>query len=248
MWSPTSTLFSHDEKPLLHSPSIFSSSTTLANSSNALSPFSTKTLHISTLGTPLLGRLFTYSALTTAVLAEDNTIAFLSTREKNTSGTCTLSSPDSGDLITTTYRFGPGKPPVLRYVDTPDHEITLRGRWLARSQRFLTPTGHELEWRYTRETDPETGKKANLIILVDVVSNRRVAQLVRSEGSRTEGSGISSAGNGGCLMIDEEACGKVVDEAMVVATCLVMLKKEVDRRRCVRAVVLSAAISAGGSC
>ena len=86
------------------------------------------------------------------------------------------------------------------------------------------------------------------MVLLDLSEGRRIAQLVRTEGTRMEGSNRCSAGNGGLLLIDEEACEKVVDEALVIASCLVMLKKEVDRRRCMRAFVLSAAISAGGSC
>lgn len=85
------------------------------------------------------------------------------------------------------------------------------------------------------------------MVLLDLADGRRIAQLVRTEGTRTEGSTRCSAGNGGLLLIDEEACEKVVDEALVIASCLVMLKKEVDRRRCMRVFVLSAVISAGAS-
>jgi hypothetical protein len=39
--------------------------------------------------------------------------------------------------------------------------------------------------------------------------------------------------------------GKLVDEQMVVSTCLVMLKKEVDRRRAMQVVMISAAVTGG---
>jgi hypothetical protein len=40
-----------------------------------------------------------------------------------------------------------------------------------------------------------------------------------------------------------EGEGNVVDEPTVVSTCLVMLKKEVDRRRALQVAMISVAIS-----
>ncbi|KAI0205510.1 hypothetical protein F4808DRAFT_236445 [Astrocystis sublimbata] len=62
----------------------------------------------------------------------------------------------------------------------------------------------------------------------------RIAQLVRNETYRSPGSSRSSAGNGGRLMLelrifDEKRQERV--EWLVVTTALVMLKREVDRRR-----------------
>jgi hypothetical protein len=69
---------------------------------------------------------------------------------------------------------------------------------------------------------------------------------VRGEGTRSLGSSGSSAGNGGrlemCLDVLEGE-GNVVDEPTVVSTCLVMLKKEVDRRRALQVAMISVAIS-----
>jgi hypothetical protein len=256
MACPTSTLFSQNEKllsksRLFRSNSVAASETTILADA-AITLTNAKVFHISTLGVPLLGNRCTSSQLITNVFAADNIIAYTSNRGKHTSGNCTLSTPLTGDLITTTYRFGPGKPPTLRYVDTPkgaeNEEVTLHGQWLSRTQGFVAPSGHSLEWRYTCELTPETGKKMSILVLLDLSEGRRIAQLVRTEGTRTEGSSRYSAGNGGLLLVDEEACEKVADEVLVIASCLVMLKKEIDRRRCMRALVLSAAISAGGSC
>jgi hypothetical protein len=44
--------------------------------------------------------------------------------------------------------------------------------------------------------------------------------------------------------MDEEALRAAgIDESVVVATCLVMLKKEVDRRRLIQMMVMSGAAS-----
>lgn len=67
----------------------------------------------------------------------------------------------------------------------------------------------------------------------------RVAQLVRNDGLRSAGSSRWSAGNGGRLMIDSRMWssnvkGDVVGdkvEPFVVAGCICMLKREVDRER-----------------
>ncbi|KID96781.1 hypothetical protein MAJ_07294, partial [Metarhizium majus ARSEF 297] len=77
----------------------------------------------------------------------------------------------------------------------------------------------------------------------------RVAQLVRSEALRTPGTSGTTAGNGGRLLMDlgEWAGGKAearAAEVLVLSSCLVMLKKEVDRRRAAQFMVLAGA--AGG--
>jgi hypothetical protein len=87
----------------------------------------------------------------------------------------------------------------------------------------------------------------NLIILhrkQDHGSDKVLAQLVRSDETRTTGSSRSTAGNGGVLMVDQEAC-KSLDETLIISTCLIMLKKEIDRRRAVQMAVM-AGIAAGG--
>ncbi|KAL2133348.1 hypothetical protein VTI74DRAFT_2512 [Chaetomium olivicolor] len=84
-----------------------------------------------------------------------------------------------------------------------------------------------------------------------------VAHLLRGPGLRAEGSTGSSAGNGGRLVIDlgfldrdgDLAEGKVEREmavVMVVTTCLVMLKREVDRRRA-QQIAIMAGGAGGGS-
>ncbi|KAL1836965.1 hypothetical protein VTJ49DRAFT_4429 [Mycothermus thermophilus] len=87
-----------------------------------------------------------------------------------------------------------------------------------------------------------------------------VAYLLRGPALRTQGSGASSAGNGGRLVLDlrlweeggeEGVVGQTkLDREMVVvlvvATCLVMLKREVDRRRAQQIAIMAGAVAGGG--
>lgn len=77
-----------------------------------------------------------------------------------------------------------------------------------------------------------------------------VARFVRGPGTRTEGSSRSDAGNGGLLLLNlsdwsGEKRGEEEEEVrvLVVASCIAMLKKEVDRRRGVQAAVMVSVIS-----
>lgn len=78
-----------------------------------------------------------------------------------------------------------------------------------------------------------------------------VAHFLRGPGYRTSGSGASTAGNGGRLVMDlgmweaEEGDKgeREMARVLVVATCLTMLKKEVDRRRAQQIAVIAGAVS-----
>lgn len=110
--------------------------------------------------------------------------------------------------------------------------------------------GVRFEWRYVGRRERSEGV-SSLLVLEKVDGERvRVAQLVRGEGTRSPGSSGSSAGNGGLLEMCLHGGGgegqeKVIDEKMVVSTCLVMLKKEVDRRRALQVAMISIAVSGG---
>lgn len=81
-----------------------------------------------------------------------------------------------------------------------------------------------------------------------------VAQLIRGDGTRAAGSSASDAGNGGRLVVDlslwdgegESKLDREMAGVMVVTTCLVMLKREVDRRRAQQAAIIAGAVSGGG--
>jgi hypothetical protein len=83
-----------------------------------------------------------------------------------------------------------------------------------------------------------------------------VAHFVRGDGTRTEGSSRSSAGNGGRLLMDLSLWGETsgggkeereMAAVMVVTTCLVMLKREVDRRRAQQIAIMAGVVGGGGS-
>ncbi|KAH8598414.1 hypothetical protein B0O99DRAFT_506002 [Bisporella sp. PMI_857] len=117
---------------------------------------------------------------------------------------------------------------------------------ISRTQRIATPYG-TFEWRYgSRSERKEACNADSLLVLekVDVIvaaggkqekKRTRVAQLVRNARFRTPGTTKSMAGNGGRLMLDlrawagkKEVMAKEV-EAFVVASCICMLKREMDR-------------------
>lgn len=142
--------------------------------------------------------------------------------------------------------------------DVDEFEMKSKGI-LSRTIYFDSSQWGHFEWRYAgrnerRLTDP-SGKKSihNLLVLEKVIGNGeneqriKVAHLIRSEETRTPGTRSSCAGNGGRL----EMClngveGALMDEVTVVVTCLVMLKKEIDRLRAMQIAAISA--GAGGGC
>ncbi|KAJ5645886.1 hypothetical protein N7490_002258 [Penicillium lividum] len=187
----------------------------------------------------------------TITLADGST-GYVSTRNKRWSGNSILSHPKAGNLIRTDYFFGPNRDPVLRLLQTssviPD-EIKISAKWLSRSARFTMPTGTEYEWAYAKQKRSD-GQKLRLIVLHAIgekdSEDRCVAQLVRSDDTRTPGTSRFTAGNGGELQIDDGALQALqLEESVVVATCLVMLKREVDRRRVRQAAAIG---GAGGGC
>ena len=132
---------------------------------------------------------------------------------------------------------------------------------LSRTVVFESNRWGKFEWRYAgkkeRKAWSSDGKTHvnNLLVLEKVGGEEgkecqgrvRVAQLVRSEVMRTAGSKASSAGNGGRLeMCLSKEMGELVDEVTVIATCLVMLKKEIDRLRAYQIAMLSV-IATGGA-
>jgi hypothetical protein len=191
------------------------------------------------------------------IYGADGSLAYMSRRSKRCSGDCVLSHPQLGDLLSTTFYFGPKRDPVIRFLqyqgeneNNNNHpspaDISVSGSWSSRTTSFTTPEGRAFRWSYAKRKD-SNGRRVNLIILhrkQDHGSDKVLAQLVRSDETRTTGSSRSTAGNGGVLMVDQEAC-KSLDETLIISTCLIMLKKEIDRRRAVQMAVM-AGIAAGG--
>ncbi|KIW91042.1 uncharacterized protein Z519_07936 [Cladophialophora bantiana CBS 173.52] len=210
------------------------------------------TLHVSARGIGLLRLPVPSSELQIQIFHDDGSLAYTSTRAKRCSGNAVLSHPKLGDLISTTYFFGPKREPEFRSVQGrataggDGDEVKVCGKLGSRSTRFTTPDGRVFEWSYSRMKDP-LGKRINVIALRQKDTGMILAQLIRSEGTRTEGTTRCTAGNGGQLILDQEATS-YLDEALIVATCLMMLKKEIDRRRCLQMIVLGAAAGCGGGC
>ncbi|KAL6855196.1 hypothetical protein ACO1O0_006334 [Amphichorda felina] len=185
-----------------------------------------------------------------------------------------ISASTEAPVCATTYRFGPGRPPRIRLlgpdadVGCSDEEFEVVGR--GRTTRAVSVRTHlgTFQWRYANKAERKAAGADSLLVLERVTTvaragtsssissskteeqRRRVAQLVRSDEFRTAGTGRSTAGNGGRLMMDlrEWAEGDCKGEArqmevFVVASCIVMLKKEVDRRRLHQAIVIAGAVS-----
>mgnify|MGYP001564119744 FL=1 len=122
-----------------------------------------------------------------------------------------------------------------------------RRRWTSRAIGFSFG-GRRYEWRYGSKSERhgvegERGGACNSLLLLERVEGEgkeevrtMVARFVRGEETRTPGTKASHAGNGGRLEMALEREGEDlfaggIGEAVVIATVLVLLKKEVDRRR-----------------
>ncbi|EXU99810.1 hypothetical protein X797_006939 [Metarhizium robertsii] len=187
-------------------------------------------------------------------------LAYQSLRHARCSGDSVLVRADDplalAPLCSTTYRFGPGRPPRIQLQG----ELA-RGRGEAfevagegvctRAHSVRTHLG-TLRWRYAGRRETRAAGASSLLVLERVTGvgaaerRTRVAQLVRSEALRTPGTSGATAGNGGRLLMDlgEWVGGKTearAAEVLVLSSCLVMLKKEVDRRRAAQFMVLAGA-------
>ncbi|KAH8200453.1 hypothetical protein TruAng_005346 [Truncatella angustata] len=179
-------------------------------------------------------------------------LIYLSVRPKRSSGSCFLARGDDEQetpLTATTYRFGPGRPPAVRLGNPddpggPQEEFEVRSLGLfTRSQSMRTSLG-TFEWRYAGSGARAVESADNVLVLERGASTghlggtgescTRVAQLVRNRAFRTPGTCRATAGNGGRLMLDLSGFDEKERErvqVLVVTTAIVMLKKEVDRRR-----------------
>jgi hypothetical protein len=116
---------------------------------------------------------------------------------------------------------------------------------VSRAQVFDTSLG-KFEWRYGSGEEQAACNADSLLIMerLDRVSlpgggqsikGARIAQLVRNDQYRTPGTKKYSGGNGGRLFIDlrmwneDKHTSPQRVEAFVVASCLLMLKREADR-------------------
>ncbi|KAK2612550.1 hypothetical protein QQS21_001488 [Conoideocrella luteorostrata] len=189
---------------------------------------------------------------------------YTSIRLKKNSNSCTLVRPSDAHqkaLISTIYRWGPGRHPRMRIlprdasvsVEQAIDDDNLRGELIdvksrsmvSRAQVFDTSLG-KFEWRYGSREENKACNADSLLILecmsrivlpdgTKTKSGARIAQFVRNDQFRTPGSVRYSGGNGGRLVMDLRAWEgekhSTADgvEAFVVASCILMLKREADR-------------------
>jgi hypothetical protein len=116
---------------------------------------------------------------------------------------------------------------------------------VSRAQVFDTSLG-KFEWRYGSREEKKAYNADSLLILermdrsmvpdgTRTKSGAKIAQLIRNDQFRTPGSARYSGGNGGRLVMDlrtwedEKHAGAEGVEAFVVASCILMLKREADR-------------------
>jgi len=196
------------------------------------------------------------SELEIEILGPDGSLTYTSKRAKACSGNAILSHARLGEMISTQYRFGPHREPVLKLLqgkwDSETPAMTVKSRWCSRATTFVDEnTGKSFTWSYAKRKDAK-GKKVNVLVLrqqgkLDQTKDKGgkiLALLFRGDDTRTPGSTKCGAGNGGQLVLDEDSTS-IIDEALIVATCLVMLKKEIDRRRMMQIAMLSVIISGG---
>ncbi|QKX62249.1 uncharacterized protein TRUGW13939_09408 [Talaromyces rugulosus] len=196
---------------------------------------------------------------------ESGAAKYTSVRLKRSSNSCALvrsSDPRQNALISTIYRWGPGRHPRMRILPRDasvsveqaiDNDKLCGGElvdvqsrsMVSHTQVFDTSLG-KFEWRYGSRQERKACNADSLLILermdriiladgTKTKSSARVAQLIRNDQFRTPGSVRYSGGNGGRLVIDlrtwkdEKHTDADSVEAFVVASCILMLKREADR-------------------
>ncbi|OAQ72998.1 hypothetical protein VFPPC_00818 [Pochonia chlamydosporia 170] len=233
---------------------------------------STHTYQIETKGHPLIALPLAPRPEPIGIFAvlpngELGALTYQSLRHARCSGNSVLVRADDDfaeePLSSTAYRFGPGRPPKIQLQGEVSHEeeFEVTGKGIhTRAQNIRTHLG-TFQWRYASRQERRAIGASSLLVCDQVTSvallggkqgekRRRVAQLVRSEELRTKGTSGSTAGNGGRLVMDlREWEGRKSDvkamEVLVLTGCVMMLKKEVDRRRAAQFMVMAGAAGGG---
>ncbi|KAF2133828.1 hypothetical protein P153DRAFT_381006 [Dothidotthia symphoricarpi CBS 119687] len=201
------------------------SNTTLGAQETSFLPV--KSLYINTKGVPFLCLSLPPSELEIAVHTSDKSVAYRSTRAKRSSGTCVLTDAEGTALIKTEYFFGPFKDPILHCLGSKGliHEIRTVSKWTSRNHKFPLPDGRMLEWRYEKEKGFGANETKGTALVLQL-GDKRIAALIRNDETRTPGSKVSSAANGGELVLSTDVGSKDgIDQDLVVATCFLMLKR-----------------------
>lgn len=244
------------------------SSTTITHSAGPFTP--TACLQIQTPGHSMVALPTPPKTLETPIFTVGPTgrcevPVYISIRPLRTKGHCDLVRAEDETrtpIATTRYRPGPSADPVVEILDDAAGraEFTMETRWTSRTLSFEFG-GRRFEWRYGGRKERKRVEEAReegcdtLLILERVMGDerRQIARLVRGEETRTPGTKKSNAGNGGRLELSLEGEwssgdgvkgeGSGISESVVVATVLVMLKKEIDRMRGWQAVAIGMLLS-----
>jgi hypothetical protein len=238
-------LTTEEKKELMTADSIsITSSTTPGAAELAFAP--AKSLYVNTKGIAALRLPTPPAELEITIHNPDGSLAYNSIRAKRSSGNCVLTDSDGKALIATEYFFGPSKDPVLHRLELDENiasNIRTVSKWTSRNHTFLLPDGRTCKWTYKKERGfGAKGTKGTALVLT--LGDKRMAVLIRNDETRTSGSKSCSAGNGGELVLGKDVGGKDgIEEDLVVATCLLMLKKEIDRRRTVQFMLIASAVS-----
>lgn len=213
------------------------------------------------------------SELTIPIFAGTDTHAqalYISTRASRKKGNAVLSHVQDGDIISTAYKFGPFREPKLHYLqnqqslgndvkhsdgsqdenDEASLAVEVKSACGFTNSVVLTSIADPsrvYKWKYTRTKTTMEGKLRVMALFDESASSSKgggeaIAVLVRSDSTRTPGTSRWGQGNGGQLYINSNADPQM-DEGLVVATCIMMLKKEIDRGR----AASGAAVGAAGS-
>jgi len=144
------------------------------------------------------------------------------------------------------YNAGISVEEALNNENVHGELVEVKSRSLVSRAQVLDTSLGKFEWRNGTGEERTTFHADSLLVMerIDPViltngekskSGVRVAQFIRNDQFRTPGTKKNSGGNGGRLMMDlrmwdddENASAHDV-EAFVVASCILMLKREADR-------------------
>lgn len=240
-----------DKDAAIETRSTESTASSLPHISNGELSEVTTTLHIAAHGVPVIRLPMPSNELNIPVYNSAGDPVYTSVRSKRCSNSCTLSHEKLGDLLSTTYVSG-FTDPVITYLSgsKSGQVVQVQHRYFTRTTCFTDADGKTYQWKYEKTKDVN-GKRTHMIVLREVMQvvvddgekrsnggGRIIARLVRDKENRTPGTSSSTAGNGGRLDIYESADEAVLDEGVIVATCILMLKRELDRRRALQMAMI----------
>jgi hypothetical protein len=222
------------------------------HSTTRLSFFPSKSLYIHAHGIPVIrlpGPSADVSIPITTTSSPSSSIIYRAIRPHRWASSFSLHNAKGGVIAKVDGdRFSnfPLRTIVIQLLGNGMEEAKMKRKALMTRSCVFDFRSEEYEWRYGRS---EEGAKMNGHTLLvcekrDGGVKQRVAQLTRDENvDREMGIKKTEAGRGGRLDFMGKEDGE--REVLVVMSCLVMLKKEIDRRRNAHPVPITRAFSSG---